>query len=144
MPVLAGRWLPAGSVRPRHRLWPMKVGPTIFSRLIALRGIGPNVANILQAEILGRRFANRREIAQYARFRCVRWPQASSGPFSSDQAARPKAWWTKARCAGMSSLGTTRTCPLASIDMASTPASARLAVRKLSKPSIGPVLSTAR
>jgi hypothetical protein len=90
----------------------MKVGPSIFSRLIALRGIGPNVANILQAEILGRRFANRREIAQYARFRCVRWPQASSGPFSSDQAARPKAWWTKARCAGMSSLGTTRTCPL--------------------------------
>ena len=36
------------------------------ARLITLRGIGPNVANILQAEILGRRFANRREIAQYA------------------------------------------------------------------------------
>ncbi len=46
----------------------MEVSPTIFARLIALRGIGPNVSNILQAEILGRRFANRREIAQYARF----------------------------------------------------------------------------
>jgi transposase len=44
----------------------MKVGPTVFARLIALRGLGPNVANILQAEILGRRFANRCEIAQYA------------------------------------------------------------------------------
>jgi hypothetical protein len=29
----------------------MKVSPTIFARLIALRGIGPNVSNILQAEI---------------------------------------------------------------------------------------------
>jgi transposase len=36
------------------------------ARLVALRGLGPNVASILQAEILGRRFANRREIAQYA------------------------------------------------------------------------------
>jgi transposase len=61
----------------RHRLWPMKVGPTIFARLIALRGIGPNVANILQAEILGRRFANRREIAQYAGL--APSPRASGG-----------------------------------------------------------------
>ena len=36
------------------------------ARLVALRGVGPNVASILQAEILGRRFANRREVAQYA------------------------------------------------------------------------------
>jgi transposase len=36
------------------------------ARLVALRGLGPNVASILQAEILGRRFANRREVAQYA------------------------------------------------------------------------------
>jgi transposase len=39
---------------------------TGVARLVALRGLGPNVASILQAEILGRRFANRREIAQYA------------------------------------------------------------------------------
>ncbi len=36
------------------------------AKLIELRGIGPTTAAILQAEILGRRFANRREIAQYA------------------------------------------------------------------------------
>jgi transposase len=36
------------------------------ARLVALRGLGRNVASILQAEILDRRFANRREVAQYA------------------------------------------------------------------------------
>ena len=36
------------------------------ARLVALRGVGPNVASVLQAEILGRCFANRREVAQYA------------------------------------------------------------------------------
>jgi transposase len=39
---------------------------TGVARLVALRGLGRNVASILQAEILGRRFANRREVAQYA------------------------------------------------------------------------------
>ena len=46
------------------------------------------------------------------------------------QAARPKIWCTKARCAGMSPLGTARTCPLASIAIASIPASVRFAVQK--------------
>ena len=64
-------------------------------------------------------------------FRCVGWLQASSGPLSFDQAARPKTWWTKARWAGMSLAGTARTCPLASIAIASTPASVRRAVQKL-------------
>jgi transposase len=36
------------------------------ARLLGLRGLGPNIASVLQAEILGRRFANRREIAQFA------------------------------------------------------------------------------
>jgi len=36
------------------------------ARLVGLRGLGPNVASVLQAVILGRRFGNRREIAQYA------------------------------------------------------------------------------
>ena len=36
------------------------------TRLLGLRGLGPNIASVLQAEILGRRFANRREIAQFA------------------------------------------------------------------------------
>ena len=65
------------------------------------------------------------------RFRCVGWLQASSGPLPSDQTARPKTWWTKARWAGMSLAGTARTCPLASIAIASTPASVRRAVQKL-------------
>src|SRR3954451_24734873 len=46
------------------------------------------------------------------------------------QAARPKICCTKARCAGMSPLGTARTCPLASIAIASMPASVRFAVQK--------------
>ena len=46
------------------------------------------------------------------------------------QAVRPKICCTKARCAGMSSLGTARTCPLASIAIASMPASVRFAVQK--------------
>src|SRR5215217_7225956 len=46
------------------------------------------------------------------------------------QAARPKIWCTKDRCAGMSSLGTARTWPLASIAIASMPASVRFAVQK--------------
>ena len=57
--------------------------------------------------------------------------QASSGPLPSDQTARPNTWWTRARCAGMSLAGTARTCPLASIAIASTPASVRRAVPKL-------------
>src|SRR4051812_7222354 len=36
------------------------------ARLVRLCGIGRHTASILQAEILGRRFANRREVAQYA------------------------------------------------------------------------------
>jgi transposase len=36
------------------------------ARLLGLRGLGPNIASVLQAEILGRRFANRCEIAQFA------------------------------------------------------------------------------
>ena len=36
------------------------------ARLVASRGVGPHVASVPQAEILGRRFANRREVAQYA------------------------------------------------------------------------------
>ena len=64
-------------------------------------------------------------------FRCVGWLQASSGPLPSDQTARPNTWWTRARCAGMSLAGTARTCPLASIAIASTPASVRRAVPKL-------------
>ena len=46
------------------------------------------------------------------------------------QAARPKICCTKACCAGMSSLGTARTCPLASIAIASMPANVRFAVQK--------------
>ena len=46
------------------------------------------------------------------------------------QAVRPKICCTKARCAGMSPLGTARTCPLASIAIASMPASVRFAVQK--------------
>jgi hypothetical protein len=62
---------------------------------------------------------------------CVGRLQTSSGPSSSDQAARPKTRWTKARCAGTSLAGTRRTCPLASIAIASTPARVRRAVQKL-------------
>jgi transposase len=36
------------------------------ARLVRLCGVGRHTASILQAEILGRRFANRREVAQYA------------------------------------------------------------------------------
>ena len=36
------------------------------ARLVTLRGVGPHIASVLQAEILGRRFANRREVARYA------------------------------------------------------------------------------
>jgi transposase len=36
------------------------------ARLVTLRGVGRHTASVLQAEILGRRFANRREVAQYA------------------------------------------------------------------------------
>jgi len=46
------------------------------------------------------------------------------------QAAKPKIWCTKDCCAGMSSLGTARTGPLASITIASMPASVRFAVQK--------------
>ena len=46
------------------------------------------------------------------------------------QAVRPKICCTKARCAGMSPRGTARTCPLASIAIASMPASVRFAVQK--------------
>jgi hypothetical protein len=46
---------------------------------------------------------------------------------SAEQAARPN----KARWAGMSSLGTARTCPFASIAMVSTPARVRRPVQKL-------------
>ena len=45
----------------------------------------------------------------------------------------------KGRWAGLSSLGAARTCPLASIAIASTPANVRRAVRKLPKPSMGRV-----
>ena len=55
----------------------------------------------------------------------------AAGPGCPGQAARPNTWWTKARCAGLSFAGTARTWPLASLAMASTPASVRLAVRKL-------------
>ena len=65
------------------------------------------------------------------RFRCVGWLQASSGPLPSDQTARPNTWWTRARCAGMSLAGTARACPLASIAIASAPASVRRVVQKL-------------
>ena len=57
--------------------------------------------------------------------------RTSAGPLSFTQAASPKIWWTKARWAGMSSPGTARTCPLASIAIASTPARVRRAVQKL-------------
>jgi hypothetical protein len=63
----------------------------------------------------------------------------AGGPSCPGQAARPKSWWTKVRCAGMSSLGAARTCPLASIASASTPASARRAVTNRLNPSIGRV-----
>ncbi len=43
---------------------------------------------------------------------------------------RPKIWCTKDRCAGMSPLGTARTWPLASIAIASMPASVRFDVQK--------------
>ncbi len=69
-------------------------------------------------------------VVREARICCVSWRQASSGPASSDQAARPKTRWTKARCAGTSLAGTRRTCPLASIAIASTPARVRRAVQK--------------
>jgi len=36
------------------------------ARLVRLCGVGRHTASVLQAEILGRRFANRREVAQYA------------------------------------------------------------------------------
>jgi hypothetical protein len=46
------------------------------------------------------------------------------------QAVMPKICCTKDRCAGMSPRGTARTCPLASIAIASMPASVRFAVQK--------------
>jgi hypothetical protein len=46
------------------------------------------------------------------------------------QAVRPKICCTKDRCAGMSPRGTARTCPLASITIASMPANVRFAVQK--------------
>jgi hypothetical protein len=56
-----------------------------------------------------------------ASVRCGR----TARPLRLGQAATPKTWWTKARWAGMSSLGTARTCPFASVAMASTPARVR-------------------
>jgi branched-chain amino acid transport system substrate-binding protein len=63
----------------------------------------------------------------------------AAGARRPGQAATPKTRWTKARCAGRSLAGTTRTCPLVSIAMASTPASVRRAVQKPWKPSMGRV-----
>ena len=60
-----------------------------------------------------------------------RWPAIDEfRPALSDQAARPKTRWTKARWAGLSFPGTARTCSLASIVTASTPARVRRAVPK--------------
>ena len=46
------------------------------------------------------------------------------------QAIMPKICYTKDGCVGVSPLGTARTCPLASIAIASPPASVRFAVQK--------------
>ncbi len=69
-----------------------------------------------------------------SRFRCVGDLRASFWTTPADQVARPKTWWTKARWAEMSLTGTARCCPLASIAMASTLASVRLAAQKPWKP----------
>src|SRR5688572_10935010 len=51
----------------------------------------------------------------------------AEGPLRRDHAARPKTRWTKACCAGRSLARTARTCPSASIAIASTPARVRRA-----------------
>src|SRR3954466_84304 len=61
----------------------------------------------------------------------LRWLTAGEPwPTSLRSGKRPKICCTKDRCAGMSPLGTARTCPLASIAIASMPASVRFAVQK--------------
>ena len=62
------------------------------ARLVALRGVGPNIASVLQAEILGRRFANRREVAQYAGL--------APSPWASGGTQREQGIGKAGNCAG--------------------------------------------
>jgi Domain of unknown function (DUF4105) len=70
---------------------------------------------------------------------CIEVQRSSSAQCWIAHAARPNTWCTKARWAEMSLAGAARTCPLASIAIASTPARVRRAVTKRLKPSMGRV-----
>ena len=61
---------------------------------------------------------------------CIGGKERAARRLRPTQAARPKICCTKDRCARMSPLGTARICPLASIAIASMPASVRFAVQK--------------